>query len=317
MTSFKKLAGPTVWDAGSLRHDQWLLRVNPDSLHELSNIVGEIARAGTTVDTVTAGHFRAEALQLLARHASSMLDNGPGFAVIRGLPVAEWNETTASIALWGLGTLLGSPRPQNIRGDRVKLVMRAPAQSKSDSESARRGAKSDQEIGLHTENARPPFPPRIIGLLCLRPAAAGGDSLVMSGHSIYNSLLSQHDSVLQRLFGPFHYGRSPEIYPDGKTYDEDQVFSHRDDTVRVRYNRYWMELGHNDAGQPIAGDALTREALDAFEAALADGRLLLAFPLIPGDLFLVNNYVALHGRAAFTDGADPSSRRCLVRLWVD
>ncbi|MFF8833160.1 TauD/TfdA family dioxygenase [Streptomyces sp. NPDC015131] len=168
----------------------------------------------------------------------------------------------------------------------------------------------DRDLAFHTDRAGPPGPPRLLGLLCVRQAAYGGESLLASGHTVHNRLLERYPTALPRLRRDFHFGRGDgfdRVHP---------VFRLRDGTLLTRYNRHWIERGQEEAGAPLSpGD---RAALDAVDAVLADPRTARRVRLRPGDFLLLDNTAVLHGRTAFTDATDdPECRRCLVRVWVD
>ncbi|MGI5336598.1 TauD/TfdA family dioxygenase [Streptomyces sp. CA-181903] len=152
-------------------------------------------------------------------------------------------------------------------------------------------------------------PPRLLGLLCVRPAAHGGETLLASGHTVHNRLLAESPWALSRLYQEFHFGR-------GTGFDRRRpVFRRHGTDLRVHYNRRGIERAHEEAGAPLTpGD---RAALDAVDRILSDPRTALRFPLRRGDLLWLDNAVVLHGRTAFTDSPNPHARRCLARVWVD
>jgi hypothetical protein len=81
----------------------------------------------------------------------------------------------------------------------------------------------------------------------------------------------------------------------------------------LRYMRYWIERGHERAGQPLADEDCA--ALDMLDRELNDSRNVVSFRLCRGDMLFVDNTTIAHARDAFTD--DPAAPRLLVRLWFD
>lgn len=228
----------------------------------------------------------------LAAKVTHALDHGPGLILVRGWPVDDLDGLHH-----GLGGLLGTPR-----ADGPTLVTQAAGAQE-------RGGMSDKELALHTDRAGAPGPPRLLGLLCVRAAPHGGDSLLVSGHSVYNRLARDQPEALDELQQDFHFGAGPgfdRVYP---------VFRWEHGRLRVQYNRYWIERGHREAGRPLTAPTLA--ALDAFDAVLSDPATAVRRRLRPGDLLLLDNTVILHGRTAFADAAAPGRGRCLARLWVD
>ncbi|GAA3030156.1 hypothetical protein GCM10020229_46940 [Kitasatospora albolonga] len=52
-------------------------------------------------------------------------------------------------------------------------------------------ARDEAGLDLHTDRAMYPGPrARLLGLLCVRPAASGGESLLVSGHAVHDALLA-------------------------------------------------------------------------------------------------------------------------------
>jgi alpha-ketoglutarate-dependent taurine dioxygenase len=306
--------GPTVWSGSSLGEQDWLVPLKEEWLDGLAAVNVRLRTAKITIADATPTDFRAPELAGLVERVKFTLENGPGLVVLRGWRIAEWGEQATSLLCWGLGSLLGAPRPQNARGDRIHLVTDTTIGTAEKNKSLR-GGMSNKELALHTDKAHPPGPPRVLGLLCLRRAAQGGQSLIVSGHSVHNRLLEQHPELLEQLYQDFHFGRGAQTYADGALTDIGPVFKWHAGRLSVRYNRHWIERGHEAAGKPLPTNA--RAALDAFDEILTDAEMALRFFLLPGDLLLLDNRVVLHGRTAFIDHEDPRARRCLMRLWLD
>jgi hypothetical protein len=81
-----------------------------------------------------------------------------------------------------------------------------------------------------------------------------------------------------------------------------------------RYLRYWIEAGHEKAGEPLSAEQV--HALDALDRVLGRPDLRVEFALQPGQMFFINNRWILHNRTAFEDHAEPDRRRHYVRLWL-
>ncbi|NRQ32849.1 TauD/TfdA family dioxygenase [Nonomuraea sp. NN258] len=221
----------------------------------------------------------------IAARVGHALEHGPGFTVVRGLPVADHGDPIPR----RFARLLGVPRPEP-----TGLVTDLSGRGEP-----RRGMDTGP-LALHTDRAGPPRPPRLLALRCVRAAAAGGDSVLANGHTVHARLRTSHPGLVEELYQDFHFGTG-RVYP---------VFT-RD--RRVHYNRHWIERGNQATGRPFS--ARTRAALDAFDAALADPGLTVELRLRPGDLLILDNTSILHGRTAFTD--DPDNPRCLLRQWLD
>ncbi|MFJ8039851.1 TauD/TfdA family dioxygenase [Kitasatospora sp. NPDC096147] len=222
---------------------------------------------------------------------------GPGMAVVRGLELAGLDDGACLAAgrryLGGLGAV----RPEDAGRPGDGLVVAVAGQDPGG-------------LDLHTDRAMHPGPPRLLGLLCVRPAASGGESVLVSGHAVHDALLGTRPEVLPDLYRDFHFGDEPDLerrYP---------VFRRRGGRLDVQYNRYWIGRGQRERGQPLTAGQLA--GLDAFEEVLADPGLALRVRLRRGDLLVLDNAAVLHGRTAFGDppGAEAVGR-CMARIWAD
>lgn len=305
------IAGPTVWDRASLRTEDYVLDVEPEQAAACLRLRDELRRAGRAIDTIEPADFRVPELAELAAGVRQRMLAGPGFCVLRGLPLDGWTDEEASMLYWGLGTYLGTPQPQNLHGDRVYLVADT---GKSIAEA--RGSKTSGELLFHTDGASGYLNSRVdvLGLLCLRKAVSGGESRMISSHTAYNQLLEARPDLVERLYGPFCFDRSRETAPGEDPVSVGPVFTDTEQGVQVRYNRAYIELGHIRAGQPLTDEQ--REALDAFDRILNDPANDVEFTLDPGDVFLASDHATMHNRRAFIDAEEVADRRCLVRLWL-
>lgn len=80
------------------------------------------------------------------------------------------------------------------------------------------------------------------------------------------------------------------------------------------YARVMVEPGMAKAGKPLSNRQ--RAALDALDEVLADDTLAFAHRLQRGEMLVIDNVAAVHGRTAFTDGATPTEKRLLQRVWM-
>ncbi|MGW1194615.1 TauD/TfdA family dioxygenase [Streptomyces sp. NPDC002536] len=287
MTHPAPVEAPTAWNGHTLGEADWLLQLPPACSHALD---------GRREDTGPAGARSGTALADLARRVTQRLRNGRGFVVIRGFPVAGRADQECVARCRQLAALLGTPRPAD-PGDLVTVTDNAGL------------GKTDLALALHTDRTPAPRPPRLLGLLCVRQAAQGGETLLASGHTVHNRLLTDSPWALPRLYQDFRFGR-------GTGFDRLRpVFQRHGADLRVHYNRRGIERAQHEADAPLTPDE--QAALDAVDRILSDPRTVLRIPLRPGDLLWLDNTVVLHGRTAFTDSPGPYTHRCLARVWVD
>jgi alpha-ketoglutarate-dependent taurine dioxygenase len=310
-TRRRSIAGPTVWNHASLRPEDYILPVEPHQAAACLRIRDELRRGGTRIDSIEPSDFQDPALAEIGHGVRRRIRSGPGFCMLRGLPIQGWTDQEASMLYWGLGTYLGGPQPQNRKGDRVHLV-----QDTGKSVAEARGSKTNSELIFHTDGASGYVDSQVdvLGLLCLRKAVSGGETLIVSGHTAYNALLETQPELVEELYGEFCFDRSRETAPGEDPVSVGAVFTDNIDGVRVRYNRAYIEIGHLRAGQPLG--ERQREALDAFDRLLNDPAHAVEFTLDPGDVFFADDHVTPHNRRSFVDAPEVENRRCLVRLWL-
>jgi len=228
--------------------------------------------------------------------------NREGYLLLRGLPAACGHGAEACLALIAsrLGDLVGYLQEKN--GALFHDV--APDRSQERQQSA---AGSKVPLALHTERCFHPYLPSHVMLLCLRPdPGRRGLTEVASARRILRLLPPRH---VPTLFQPVF--RTGIDYSFGNTATE-------------KANGPVLAVLQGDPGDPrlrydldlMAGlTPRARAALAAVRRAAMRARRRI--PLAAGDLLIIDNDRAVHGRAAFTpryDGRDRLLKRAyLVR----
>ena len=237
------------------------------------------------------------------------LESGRGFAIITGLP-ASLTATEKAHAYWLLGYGLGMPVVQNIQGTLLYDV-------RDTGQNVYQGARfsvTNAESSFHTDNSFGLSIVDYVGLLCLRPARAGGSSQMVNGFAVTEELEKRSPEHLAVLQHEFHFDRRGGVLPGEEPTVTFPVFERRGNDWLCRYLRFWIEAGHEKAIRPLTATQL--RALDALDAVLANPELRVEFELRPGDVYFLNNRWIFHNRTAFADHEDPEQRRHLIRLWL-
>jgi hypothetical protein len=242
------------------------------------------------------------------------LFRGRGFAVIRGLPVDD--EAEARRLYLKIAGFLGSPMPQNARGDLLYSV-RDEGQSieKQYGTVGVRFSKTTLGLDYHTD-AGPMFgggTADIVGLLCLRTARSGGLSSLVSAQTVHNILLGERPDYLARLYQGYYWDRRAELRDGEPPVLFAPVFTY-DGTLAIRHFPFYIYRAPEVTGVALTeADTAPLEFLD--EAARRPGLAVnLAFE--PGDIQFLNNRTILHSRTAYEDWPEPERRRHLLRLWL-
>ncbi|WP_329127116.1 TauD/TfdA family dioxygenase [Streptomyces sp. NBC_01465] len=238
------------------------------------------------------------------------LRTGPGVVVLRGLDLdGRTNEQCVELCHQFLATI-GTPWPRSGRSaDELLTAETAPAAPVSPASSPRASAGDTQMLALHTDRATRTYQPRLLAVLCIQPAAHGGETILASGATVHDRILERDPGTVHQLTHDFQFGREDTFarcYP---------VFQRDSTGLQVHFNRYWISRGHLEADLPLTPAQVA--ALDFFDHQLADDRLRVHIPLRRGDLLIVDNWTVLHGRAPFVDHQGSGLRRCLARAWAD
>jgi alpha-ketoglutarate-dependent taurine dioxygenase len=248
----------------------------------------------------------------LAPLAAALDDSAdsPGFAIVRGLP-SDSSPQEQTALYWLIGQLLGRPIEQNVQGTILYDV-------KDTGQDVRYGARfsvTNADSSFHTDNS---FGPRVldyVGLLCLNPSKSGGINQLVSAYAAHNELLQNYPDVLRVLYEPFHVDRRGGVLADESPTIQFPIMNWDGHQLTIRYLRYWIEVGHEKACQPLTDRQ--REALDVLDQVVSRPELRAEFTLQARDMLFINNRWTLHNRTAFEDYEEPERKRHLVRLWVE
>jgi alpha-ketoglutarate-dependent taurine dioxygenase len=243
------------------------------------------------------------------RPAAGALERGAGFVVLEG-PARGYDDRQRTLLYWLVGQALGRPVAQNVQGTLLYDV-------RDTGQDVRYGARfsiTNAESSFHTDASFCDDLVDYVGLLCLKTARVGGVNHVVSARTAHAELAARRPEALAVLARPFHVDRRGGVRPGEAPTALFPVLRLQDGEPVVRYLRYWIEAGHERAGQPLTAEQTA--ALDALDGVLGDPALRAEFTLRPGEMFFLNNRWLLHNRTAFEDFTEPEHRRHLVRLWL-
>ena len=299
---------PSVWRGPDMmRRDDWIVHLDPADCAELEAALAQVKARGIGIPALSKKDFPIPGLARKLAGILAELEDGRGFALLRGLPVAEWGLRKSAIAFFGLGAHLGAARSQNAQGHLLGHVRDLGLSS--DDPKVRIYQTAERQT-FHTDSAD------LVGLLCLQAARSGGLSALVSSVTLYNELRRRRPDLAPWLFQPVATDRRGEVPPGCQPWFEIPVFNWFAGQLSAIYQRQYIHSAARFAGQaPMLSDA-HREALDLLDALTDDPALHLMMALAPGDIQFVHNHSLLHDRTAFTDWPEPERRRHLLRLWL-
>ena len=297
--------GPAAWIGREMaKREDWILRLTPEHVAEL-----EAAAAPLPLDELADLDARRFPLPTLGPHLAAIRESllfGRGFALVRGLPIERYSPAEHAAIFMGVGAHLGRARSQNAKGHVLGHVCDLGLSSADPNV---RIYQTSERQTFHTDSSD------VVGLVCLREARRGGDSLLVSALSIFNEMRRKHPALLARLLAPMPHDRRGEVPAGEKPYFEIPVFSWYAEKLTVFYQRQYFDSAQRfeDARRLTTEDVA---ALDTFDALANDAALGFTMRLSPGDMQFVYNHTMLHDRTAFQDFAEPEQRRHLLRLWL-
>jgi alpha-ketoglutarate-dependent taurine dioxygenase len=240
------------------------------------------------------------------------LEKGPGFAFFH-LPPNMFNPVQLKQAYWVIGHLLGKPVQQNVAG----TVMYDVKDMGGEIDKGARYSITNLELNFHTDNSFGKTLIDYVGLLCIQDAKEGGNSKVVSGYSIIQTLQQEYPTEYAILSSLFYFDQRGGVAAGDPGALQFPILAYNSETKElvIRYLRTWVESGHSRVDKPLTPSQIA--AMDLLDKLLTEPKYCYSFSLKPGDIAFVNNRWILHNRSQFVDWDEPEKKRHLVRLWLD
>lgn len=290
----------------ALAPDIWRKELSGDTISELEQAAAHYLSLGRDIGEITADDFPLPRFGASLAELSHRLIHGIGFEVLTGLPVADYDRQTAAAIFCGIGSHLGSARSQNAEGHILGHVRDTGANP--DATDTRIYQTSARQT-FHTDSAD------VVGLLCLKKAREGGESLLVSAITLFNRMVETRPELARLLFDPIATDRRGEVPEGERPFMDIPPLNWHDGLLTVFYQRQYIDSAERFEHAFRLTPAHV-EALDLFDALADDPELHLRMQLEPGDIQFVYNHAFLHDRTAFTDWNEFENRRHLLRLWL-
>ena len=297
-----QIVHPAAWTSASLKHGKEDLVRNITEA-ELSGFEAILAKTKTiAVQKVTQAQFDDPRVTPLLTEVRRIVEDGRGAIVLRGVQPGRFSDADMERIWWGLGTHLGIANVQSHTGDRIGYV------EEDETNPVKRGYRSSGELYWHTDS------PESIGLMCIRKAASGGMSGMVSVLAIHNEIQRTRPDLLDALYEGYYYA-IPEVKFSDKPLTESKipVYSNVDGVVSCMLAASFMKEAAKKRGEPLPPKLA--EALDLIMELSDRPDIGLRFMLEPGEMMLWNNYLYLHCRSEFENSA--TQKRLLLRHWLD
>jgi len=321
-TDYPALNGACLWSGPDLMASgAWLREWPKGTVARFERNLASIKADGLAEAAVTRADFPLPDQEDFLQDLRDELEDGLGVIRVQGLPVERYDPADLRRLFWGIGTHLGTAVPQSVKGELLDEVkdetrinpevgneVRAKQAGAGPILSSRARARSNGPLRFHSDGAD------LIALLCARNGIAGGESKIVSTAFLYNEIRRQRPDLHALLCRPYHrYLPNTDRLPAENRVFAMPIFGVRDGKLTCQYSRTFVEQAQEMDGVPRLAPAGI-EALDML-AELAEAHCMTV-PFEEGDVQLINNHVAFHGRTAFEDKVEAGKERLLLRLWL-
>jgi hypothetical protein len=286
----------------------WTETLAPVEIAEIDAAIAHASAKSANLLDIGKADFPLPTLGLRLKAVEDELMHGRGFVLLRGLPRDRYSNDEMCLAYWGVGAHLGRPWPQNKHGHVLGDVT---DQGKTPGDPTARGNELG-EIGLefHCDGSD------LVGLLCLRDAAEGGQSAVCNSVSLHNALVRERPDLAEELYKPQPFDMRGEQAPGARRWYELPVFTAQGGRLFTRLIGAYILASQRHPDAPRL-TAKAREALDWMKTRADSGAYSVTMDFQPGDMQFVNNYHVLHGRSPYRDDRVAGKVRHLKRLWLE
>ncbi len=284
----------------------WRWELLPQQITSLEAAVRQFLESRTPIEEISPLSFAVPTLRENLEHLCQELINGKGFSLVSGLDLGKYSREEIAVIFMGLGSYIGNARSQNAAGHLLGHVRNL--NMNADDPNVRIYQTANRQT-FHTDSAD------VVGLICLKQAQEGGESLLVSGETIYNEMNALRPDLAVLLFEPIATDKRGEVEPGTLPYFSIPVFSWFAEKLTVIYQRQYIDSAQRFEEAPRLS-AKQVEALDLFDKLANDERLNFKMTLQPGQMQFVHNHNLLHDREAFVDWPNLKDRRHLLRLWL-
>ncbi len=298
----QQIVHPAAWTSASLpRGKESLIRdLTADELAGFEALIAKTKHID--IQDVTQAQFDDPRTTPLLTDVRRNVESGRGAIVLRGVTPDRFSPADMERVWWGVGTHLGVANVQSSTGDRIGYV------EDDETNPVKRGYRSSGELYWHTDS------PESIGLMCIRQAASGGMSGMVSTLAIHNEIQRTRPDLLDSLYEGYYYAIPEVKFTDKPLTDERiPVYSNVDGVVSCMLAASFMREAAKKRGEPLP--AKLAEALNLIMELSDRPDIGLRFMLEPGEMMLWNNYLYLHCRSEFENSA--TQKRLLLRHWLD
>lgn len=299
------VGGPAAWRGPQVVDDpSWRHELTAAHVAELWAALAGIDRPDVALRDLSAEDFPLPTLGPVLASLVDELVDGRGFVLVRGVPVTELSERQAELLYWGIGLHVGIPIHQKSEDD---LLVHIRDLGVDPDDPHVRGFQTSARLDYHADSSD------VVGLLCIRPAKAGGVSTIVSSVAVHDEIVRRRPNLADLLHEDWWHDRRSGDGPE--SFFQCPVFAEQDGRLFAHYGRQYIESATRGPGVPDLTVAQI-EAMDLLDELDNSPEFILNMDFAPGDIQFLNNYTIMHARTEYEDYPEPERRRDLIRLWL-
>ena len=303
------ITDPGAWIGSQIQDGaSWIYRLNATAVAEIDDALAHVKLGDASIPFARADFSLPQLSAELGRILEEV-ENGRGFALLRGIPRERYSDTECELIYWGIGMHFGDPVSQNARGHRLGHVR---DEGRDIADPHARAYQTSLRMDFHTDL----LPVDLLGLFCMRTAKSGGASKVVSALTIHNVLYEEHPDLLEALYSPFHLDWRGEEPPGERPWFTIPMFSCCDGKVTTRICSLSYYESAARFGEQYRPTTLQREALETVQEIANRPEIMLSMDFQEGDIQLINNHIMMHAREAYEDFDEAGLQRHLLRMWI-
>ena len=302
------ITSPVAWTGRDMMvtPERWTYRLSDAEVAEIENAATAFIDSGRPLGLITRDLFPLPRFGVWLENLRENLIRGIGFQLITGLPVENYTGDMRATIFCGIGSHIGRARSQNAAGHLLGHVRDVGADINDPNT---RIYQTTSRQSFHTDSCD------VVGLLCIREAMSGGDSMLASSVTAYNEILKRRPDLAPYLFLPVATDRRGEVPENEDPFFTIPVYSWHRNFLTCIYQRNYIESARRFETAPRLS-AQQVDALDLLDDIVNEPAMHLRMRLQPGDMQFVYNHSLLHDRTGFTDWPEAEKRRHLLRLWL-
>ena len=302
------ITSPVAWTGRDMMAapERWTYRLSDADVAEIENAATIFIDSGRPLGQITRDLFPLPKFGVWLESLRETLIHGIGFQLITGLPVETYSGDMRATIFCGIGSHIGRARSQNAAGHLLGHVRDVGADINDPNT---RIYQTTSRQSFHTDSCD------VVGLLCVREAMSGGDSMLASSMTAYNEILKRRPDLAPHLFLPVATDRRGEVPENEDPFFTIPVYSWHRNFLTCIYQRNYIDSAQRFETAPRLS-AQQLEALDLLDNIVNEPDMHLRMRLQPGDMQFVYNHSLLHDRTGFTDWPEAEKRRHLLRLWL-